>query len=508
MEKKKLKLDNWPFAKGEKVQLIWIGEPFKENNKWMIDTYFNNNRVTKKVIQDWANIHYLSIGKYYIDGNLVSSEMIDDNRVMEIKDIDLSGIKPKYNESDWNIKASSYKSKSRTLNFKKGNTVYSIPVIEIVKAVLAPNTFMLNNILYNDISEDYYTYNLENNVLNLYYTRQYKTSYLKSEYYNHLAWLISNEKALNTFNSIGYSMLNNKLMFDFELDYFKIQARIKKNAVGYTVLEIIKVREKKINANEIIVHHPSFEEQEYTSKAKLRTYHKRNNKGDRTIDNNVDGSTDTDESLNTEALSHEYVNMPKVRKEKTVHRDKRTNEDENTKKYILEDDNSRTLADGEGLNLAKGIEMSNVDVGQVNGELKEFIEVLNKLKSMHGIKSVQINIVELPLGRKFSYLNNGVTRRRCVIGKVVTSDGEEHSLIEVEREGKSLSMLIITTNRQVDWEWVYKKILHGLVKASGKWSNKVFILLAKQGVIIKRLKHIVNNQCNKTEYIISKLGNT
>jgi hypothetical protein len=505
MEKKKLKLDNWPFEKREKVQLVWIGEPFKENNKWMIDTYFNNKKVTKKVIQDWANIHYLSIGKYYIDGNLVSSEMIDDNGVMEIKDIDLSGIKPKYNESAWNIKASSYKSKSRTFNFKKGNTVYSIPVIEIVKAVLAPNTFMLNTILYNDISEDYYTYNIENKVLKLYFTRQYKTSYLRSEYYNHLAWLISNKKALNIFNSIGYNMLNNKLMFDFQLDSFKIQARVKQNAVGYSVLEIIKVKEKRINVNEIIVYHPSFEEQEYTKKAKLRTYHKRNNDGDRTIDNNVDGSTNIDESLNTEALSHEYVNMPKVRKEKTGHRDKRTNEDESTKKYILEDNNSRTLADGEGLNLAKGIEMSNVDVGQVNGELKEFIDVLNKLKSMNVIKSVEINVVALPLGRKFSYLNDGVTRRRCVIGKVVTLDGREHSLIEVEREGKSLSMLIIIGSEQVDWAWVYKNLLNGLVRASGKWSNNSINKIKIMGSEIYRCNHIRKNKNDTARHVISKI---
>ena len=493
------------FCKGGKGQLIWIGEPFKENNKWMIDTYFNNNKVTKKVIQDWANIHYLSIGKYYIDGNLVSSEMIDDNRVMEIKDIDLSGIKPKYNESDWNIKASSYKSKSRTLNFKKGNTVYSIPVIEIVKAVLAPNTFMLNTILYNDISEDYYTYNLENNVLKLYFTRQYKTSYLKSEYYNHLAWLISNEKALNIFNGIGYNMLNNKLMFDFELDSFKIQARIKKNAVGYTVLEIIKVKEKRINVNEIIVYHPSFEEQEYTKKAKLRTYYKRNNGGDRTIDNNVDGSTNIDESLDTEAISHEYVNIPRVKKEKTGHREKRTIEDENTKKYILEDNNSRTLADGQGVNLAKGIEMSNADVGQVNGELKEFIEVLNLLEKMNGIRAVDYKIVYLPQGRKFSYLNNGITRRQCIIAKIVKSDGNKYGILEIEREEKALSTILLIENQDINWNCIYKRILEGLVNESGKWSNKVFEKLKLDGIFINRIKHTSKSNYEKAIFIYSKL---
>lgn len=84
MGKQRFKIKDWPFKKGEKVQLIWIGDPFKENNKWVIDTYFYDGKITKKVIQDWANIHFLSIDKYYVDGDLNSGEIIDKNGVMEL----------------------------------------------------------------------------------------------------------------------------------------------------------------------------------------------------------------------------------------------------------------------------------------------------------------------------------------------------------------------------------------------------------------------------------------
>lgn len=200
----KLKLKDWPFDTGEKVQLIWIGEPFKHNNKWMIDTYFCDGKETKKIIQDWANIHFLSIDKYYVDGDLNSGQINDKDTNMKIINIDLSGIKPSYYENDWNIRRSDFKGKSRTFNFYKNKVLYSIPVIEIVRSILAPNIFMLNTILYNDILENYYTYNFDNDVLKIFFSRQYRTSYLKSEYYNHLAWLLSNKKLLNTFNSIGY----------------------------------------------------------------------------------------------------------------------------------------------------------------------------------------------------------------------------------------------------------------------------------------------------------------
>lgn len=299
-------------------------------------------------------------------------------------------------------------------------------------------------------------------------------------------------------------MLNNKLIFDFEPGTLKIQARVKKNKIGYSVVEIIKVKEKKINVNEIMVHHPSFEDQEYSRKTKLRTYHKINSDSDRAIDNNVDGSNDSDESIDTEIISHEYVNMPNVIKEKTGYRDKRINEDENTKKYIL-DDNSRTLSDSEGLNLAKGIEISNVDVGQVNGELKEFINVLNLLEKINGIRSIDYNIVYLPLGRKFSYLNNGITRRQCIIAQIVKSNGNKYRILEIERQEKSLSTLVLIENKDIHWNYVYKKILEGLVNESGKWSNKVFEILKLDGIFINRIKHTSKSNYKKAIFIYSKL---
>lgn len=117
MEREKLKLKNWSFPKGKKVQLIWIGGSFKYNNKWMIDIYFYDGKETKEVIQDWANIHFLSIDKFYSDGDLNSGEIINDKGEIRIIDIDLSDTNPRYNESDWYISKSKYESKSKTFSF-------------------------------------------------------------------------------------------------------------------------------------------------------------------------------------------------------------------------------------------------------------------------------------------------------------------------------------------------------------------------------------------------------
>lgn len=498
MGKQKLKLKNWPFEKGEKAQLIWIGEPFKENNKWMIDTYFIDGKSTRKVIQDWANIHFLSIDKYYIDGDLISGEIIDTAGIMSTIDIDLCGIIPKYNEGDWNIAKSNYKSKSKTFNFWKNNVLYTVPIVEIVRAVLAPNTFMLNTILYNDVWEDYFTYDIQDRRLQIAFSNEYKTSYLKSEYYNHLAWMISNDEILKMCNDIGYNMLSKgNLLFDFNVPNFSIKARAKKNKHGFTIMEILKVYLKEIKVDELKVYHPSFEDCVKSNEAKLRTYTYLSNKDeDKIIDNNVDGAKEFDESINNELIVQEYIKAPIVKKEKEHSRKLSTTEDDETKKYIMEDDNSRTLSSEGGMKRANGIEVSAVDEKLIPTEFKDLIYGLRELEKSDWVQKVDIRVVMLPLGRKFSYLSNGTVRRKCLTAEIYKFKGEIFGIIEIERQDKLLSTLILKGKLKKELQLAYEELLIGLVRESGKWSMKAINNIKESGIAIYRNKHIDNSVNN------------
>ncbi|OOM79132.1 Tn7-like element transposition protein TnsE [Clostridium sp. BL-8] len=491
-ERKKLKLDNWPFEKGKKAKLIWIGEPFKRNNKWMLDTYFNDGENTKRIIQDWANLYFLSIDKYYTDGDLRSGELLDNEGEMETININLSGIIPRYNENEWSILKSAYKSQSKTFSFWKRNVLYTIPIIEIVRAIFAPNTFMLNTILYNDAWEDYFTYKLDDRKLQIHFTNQYKISYLKNEYYNHLAWMISNEEVLKMCNDIGYNMFSKgKLFFDFNIPRFSITARVKKNKHGFTIVEISRVNQKKINIDELNIYHPSFEQREKTNEAKLRTYTYQNNKDeDRIIDSDVDGAKDYDERINNELIIHEYIKVPIVKKEKENNGKLRVTEDDDTKKYLIYDENSRTLSSEGGMKKANGIEVSALDEILIPKEFNDFIYRLKELEKVDWIERVDIRIVMLPLGRKFSYLDNGMDRRKCLIVEILKMNGNVLSIIEVQRECRLLSTLVLTSQKRL--EWVYKELLNGLVRQSGKWSNEIFYGIEKESITIDRKKHSRN----------------
>lgn len=511
-EKKKLKLNNWPFEKGKKVKLIWIGEPFKQGSKWMLDTYFSDGENTKRVIQDWANLYFLSIDKHYTDGDLRSGEIIDNDGAMTTIDINLSGITPKYNETDWYISKSKYRSKSKTFSFWKQNVLYTIPIIEIVRAVLAPNTFMLNAILYNDTWEDYFTYELEDRKLQIDFTNNFKKSYLKSTYYNHLAWMISNDEVLKMCNDIGYNMLTKgKLLFDFNVPNFNINARVKKNKHGFTIMEILKVNLKEIKVDELQVYHSSFEDRVKSNEAKLRTYTYLSNKDeDRVIDNSVDGAKDFDESINNELIVQEYIKAPIVKKEKEHSGKLRTIEDSDTKKYIMEDDNLRTLSSEGGMKKASGIEISAIDekiiTSKINYELSEFIEIINLLRKMIGIRNVGMIMVELPLGRKFSYLSDELTRRKCLIAIIEINSGKQACIIEIERENKTISTIILKSlETKYYWKDKYELILSGIVKCSGSWDNNVFRILEEQNIKVLRHKHIDRNSLEKAKKIHEKL---
>ena len=63
----------WPFAKGEKVQLIWIGEPFRYDHKIMIKAYFRSQGRTEGILMDWGTLPCLAIQHYYTDGIITAS---------------------------------------------------------------------------------------------------------------------------------------------------------------------------------------------------------------------------------------------------------------------------------------------------------------------------------------------------------------------------------------------------------------------------------------------------
>lgn len=509
MKKAVIRIKNWPFEKGEKAKLRWIGEPFKINNKWMFYAYFQGDKHTKRVMLDWATVHFLSVNKYYTDGDINNGKVPEEQKIININ---LTGAKVEYKEKDWGIWGTGFNdsTKSKTFNFHKNGKLYTVPIIEIIRAVLAPDRFMLNRILEMNTYENYFTYSIEYNKMDIHFTSEYEKILLKDEKINHIAWILTNPAAFKMFNTIGKNIWNlGELKFDFLLDRFSIMARVIEKENYTMIVEIVSVKNKKINVNEIDIYHPGLQKTQASNEAKIRKYIGNSKSKDKELDPNADGSTNESEEIDTNLITHEYTWLPDIKRIKTRKVLKRTREDENTKTYMIENGQARTTADSGGEELLKGLEFTSVANIQEKGELQEFIEILRMLEKRDNIKSVQIIIGELPeglRGKKFSRLSDGITRRKYAIGKVTMVNGRECSLIEIERENKALSMLILKAYGHVKWNLIYSSLLIELVEESGKWSNEVIKKVQEEGIVVYRSKHIKNNIYEKADHIFEKLA--
>lgn len=92
----------------------------------------------------------------------------------------------------------------------------------------------------------------------------------------------------------------------------------------------------------------------------------------------------------------------------------------------------------------------------MNGELKEFIQIIDILSTFEEIEKINFKIIYLPLGRKFSFLKNRLNRRRAITAKIRVN-GEKFILIEVEQEEYLLSTLILKYNNYINFDKICKK---------------------------------------------------
>lgn len=292
-------------------------------------------------------------------------------------------------------------------------------------------------------------------------------------------------------------------------DKFSIKARVERKEKFVRILQILALDKKRINAEEINIFHPSLEKSEWSEEISKKRQFKNNENNNRDIDSSADGATKDSEVIDTFMIAHDYEMLPKINKKQKGIRIRRKREDENTKTYIIDDNNLRTTADKGGEELVKGLEFTNLSTIKENGELQEFIHMLKLLEKKPNIKSVEIIIGELPegtKGKKFSKLRDGVTKRKYAIGKILMIDGRENYLIDIERENRALSMLLLKGKGNGQWQWFYSMLLLELVNESGKWSKEVIERIENKGIIVDRNKHMQKNIYEKSSFIYRKLG--
>ncbi|WP_017473127.1 Tn7-like element transposition protein TnsE [Amphibacillus jilinensis] len=509
MSKQQVKLF-WPFVKGVKAELIWIGEPFRKNNKMMIYAYFHARGRTEKLMMDWGSLPCLAIQHFYTDGVITTS--FPPQGVREV-DITIYPNIVKYYEKPWNIRGSTDRATSRSFVFPSNGKNIILPVIEVLRSILAPNGFFLYRLFESNSFPQFFTEIYQTNKMHLSFSSQYEKKYTKTPFVYQLAWLLTNSDLRQMFENVSFTWLQEQVL-KFEWSFTKpltLTARVKETRHSRTVLQIVNVKNKHIPYEHLSLSHPEIQEREKSEEAKKTTYRKLNKRADEDgfiLDEQLDGATDDFDLVQMNQLKHEYTTVPKIERVKGNPTKQRTTEDENTKKYYINNDSIRSTADSGGHQLGRGLEHQMLNEIQAQGELQDFINVLKVMEQFPEVKMIRAFTDTLPEGlgeRRFTKLSDNFTKRQYVIAEVMVWNGQSFNIIEVQRENRSLSMLILTSPIIQDWKSIINQLLVNLVNDSGTWSRKSLENIETKEVNVTKSKHSSKGVFHRAEALFNKL---
>ena len=274
------------------------------------------------------------------------------------------------------------------------------------------------------------------------------------------------------FENTAYTFINTGVLrFDWLFKQpITVTAIVKSSVAGGTILRIKSVKNKKTLYKEISFTHPEIMQNERTSEAKKYAFHSKQNDGigepEMKLDEEVEGTTDDFDLIQIDNQIHEYEKLPKVTKIRRNSNKQRTKEDENTKRYFIEDNARRSTVDIGGNQLVREIENKSSYEIQAQGELLDFINILKVLEGYPEVKAINVATGILPTGsekRKFSYLDDGITNRKYIVISIELFNGRQYKVLEIERESRSLSMSILSSDLLIDWYNINEEMLvvHG-----------------------------------------------
>lgn len=478
MSEQPVKLQHWPFKKGEQAQLIWISSPFWHEKKIMIHVYFRANGETEKILADWGTLPALAIQHYYVDGDIRKS--IPPQSIDEIE----TTINPNnvsVYERDWKVQGTNDQDVSRSFIVKQGNRSYIFPLIEVVRSILAPNRFLLYRLFEANSFPQYFIENYGLNKIHLDFSSLYNIKYTKTTFLYQLVWLLTNRDLRNVFENVAHTFNQDGILkFDWSFTQpITIRAIVKPNASGGTVLRVISVKNKHILYNEITYEHPDIAQSTKANEPKKYTLQANKNligqQDEMILDEEVEGATDYFNVIEMDNQIHEYITMPKITKIPRRANKKRDFEDDNTKKLFINSDSNRSTADVGGDQVTRGLEQQSLIDVQIDGELGEFIKVMRVLQDFPEVQSINIiqgSLKEFSDTKRFVYLSNGVTERKYVIALVKLFNNQKISIIEIEREMKGVSTLIYLIDNLKEEKYYYQLILKKLINNFGTWDKE------------------------------------
>lgn len=509
---KKVKLTQWPFKPGEAAKLYWVDHPYRDKKgRWTMAVYFKKVGQKQNIYRcdiPWGTLEYMRIGRLYSEGRLLSSEECSGYDLKDqIDSFVFNSQSPTCITGVGEIVTGDGNKNVITKNYfvlKSTIGEVRIPVIEIIRAMLTKNRKLNYAVLEPNSLEQYFIVEQDiknNNLLRIFFSKDYPGDLLTRRHIEHIIWLGTSSKAKRAIGEIYKCIANGStrgIHFQFPLEgHFEIKARYLRGRDGIIrIEEIIYFKEKNARRYFAEIYSPHIHDVTKVNRPRIRR-HIITPDEILEIDNKCDGSRKSEKTVAMETAQHDFEIPPIIRFKPQTSIIQRTGSNENTKNVEINSNNKVTTTDIGGLDLAEGLEFQELDgdVIALEGDIGTFIRVLIELRNRYIDSDVSYSIGSLPegmIGKWYNKLDDGSTPRQYVIASVSIDRRTPCQLIEVERQGRPLSTLVLIFRKmftQPEESAIFHQILKSLVNNNGSWNQDVLDNLYSKGVDNERIMH-------------------
>ena len=509
---KKIKLNQWPFRPGEAAKLYWVDHPYRDiKGRWTMAVYFKKVGQKQDIYRcdiPWGTLEYMRIGRLYCDGRLLSSEECSSYDLKDqIDSFAFNSQSPTcITDAGEIVTGDGNKNVIMKNYFVLKSTVgeVRIPVLEIIRAMLTKNRKLNYAVLEPNSLDQYFIVEHDiknNNLVRIYFSKDYPGDLLTRRNIEHIIWLGTSNKAKRAIGEIYKCIANGStrgIHFQFPLEgHFEIKARYMRGRDGIIrIEEFIYFKEKNACRYFAEVYSPHIHDVTKVNKPRIRR-HIITPDEFLEIDNKCDGSRKSEKTVAIETAQHDFEIPPIIRLKPQTSIIQRTGSNEKTKDVEINSNNKVTTTDSGGLDLMEGIEFRELDRNNepCEGDIGTFIKVLIELKNRYIDIDVSYLIGNLPegmIGKWYNKLDDGSTPRKYVIAAVSVDENCTYHLIEVERQGRPLSTLVLIFRKIInksEESAVFHQVLISLVNNNGSWNQDVLNNFSGKGIGNERIMH-------------------
>ncbi|WP_163528060.1 Tn7-like element transposition protein TnsE [Halobacillus ihumii] len=520
-----IKLRPWPFD-NRVVKLHWFGHVrLTSSKKWRITVAFEDRNQVELIQYPIGLLPILRLGQYYQKGYLLTSQkegMIDVTRVHDLT----VGYTSKSIDVARRFQYFLYKKRElinqKVWSFQSGSNYYYIPHTELIRALFTNNKVLANALL----RPKGLVYLLSHQQINgrhasFDFSQEIPATIISDDFVRHFVWLYSVPEIRNAFESVQTNVYANAAKSNgltngmpLELVPPKLKDsfwtfRGKRQGKHVFIYELLDFTVMKLPFDEIDYSHVSIKKRVYSNNPKKKRISESGKEQDFEVDPKEENQAKEDTHqpvVKSEATQMTFEGRTEVKR--TAKQEQQVNQGDI---YTTKDGRGGALLTAASVDesIAGGsiqpIDFKTLEITyERNGYgLEDFYKMIQYLKEMHLELRISMNLINLPIGRKFSWLPDG-RRRVCAVVRIEKNGRKSVYILEVARpDQRSLSTLIVqmeeVKNRKGEEETIHG-LLYGLVFNGGNWRKR-----SLQKVTYSKLRHTSKDSEHWAERVYEKL---